>query len=148
MWNKLSYLVLHNSPQSARRTKNGLMECCPIFCNHKSSKAIPYLPQHIKLMNSKYLQVQLMLVIDAFLTLITWLPYQIFSAVYESSQSEIQYTPEEIEDIVRIHQILTILMLTNTFSTPIVYFIFNRNFRVSLFVCFFIYINKNISKSV
>ena len=72
-----------------------------------------------------------MLVVDAILTLITWMPYNIYSTVFQLSQVNTQYSRDEHIKGVQTFQILSILMLTNVFSTRIVYAIFNRNFRVS-----------------
>ena len=77
-----------------------------------------------------YLQVQVMLVVDAILTLITWLPASIYLAVVHHIGASFfkAHTPIQL---ITITSCLIGLMMTNAFITPIVYFIFNSNFRVS-----------------
>ena len=76
-----------------------------------------------------------MLVIDAFLTLTTWLPVHLYVSV-------IGFTGEQFYEAYTLKEILTTnawlfgLMITNAFTTPIVYFIFNSNFRVSKYLLF------------
>ena len=72
-----------------------------------------------------------MLMIDAFLTLATWLPWNLYMVIADSLGSTFSsiYTEREIFSI---GVVLTGVMLTNVFTTPIVYYIFNRNFRVRL----------------
>ena len=73
-------------------------------------------------------KIQIMLVVDSFATLLTWLPFNIYPAVVET----LGLTKlDDSSNIFRVFRVLTALMLTNVFSTPIVYFVFNTNFRVS-----------------
>ena len=71
-----------------------------------------------------------MLVIDAFLTLITWLPYNVYEIIADGLGGDIfdSYTTEQLDVMSRT---LVVIVITNMFSTPIVYFTFNRHFRVS-----------------
>ena len=71
-----------------------------------------------------------MLVIDAFLTLATWLPINIYITVIGSIGKPF-YRAHTWKQIFTIDACLFGLMMTNGFTTPIVYFIFNSNFRVS-----------------
>ena len=70
-----------------------------------------------------------MLVIDAFLTLLTWLPYNIYPSIMEN-RNLMTSDMDTIQFRVTVFHVLTAMMLTNVFSTPIVYLIFNRHFRV------------------
>ena len=72
-----------------------------------------------------------MLVVDAFLTLVTWIPISLYASVVEIIQLD-DYSFEQLQRLIKVYQFLKVLMLTNAFTTPIVYFIFNKNFRVSL----------------
>ena len=83
--------------------------------------------------NFVLLQVQLMLVVDAFLTLVTWLPSNVYSSMAETSQVNVNYSLEQLQMLIKVFQFLTVLMLSNAFTTPIVYFIFNKNFRVRFY---------------
>lgn len=65
-----------------------------------------------------------MLVIDAFLTLFTWMPLKVY---YAFNGSDV-FSKEAF--IVKV--VLSSLFATNVFTTPIVYFIFNKYFRVSV----------------
>ncbi|XP_067942590.1 rhodopsin-like [Watersipora subatra] len=69
-------------------------------------------------------KVLIMLAVDALLTLITWLPFNIF-LVFDSEplldKNASRYLITEVT--------LYMLMGTNAFSTPVVYFIFSKNFR-------------------
>ena len=82
-------------------------------------------------MRNGVLQLQVMLVVDSFLTLVTWLPYNIYPPVIEAAARSKSDVYDDPSADIRGFRILTALMLTNVFSTPIVYFIFNRNVRVS-----------------
>lgn len=82
-------------------------------------------------MRNGVLQLQVMLVVDSFLTLVTWLPYNIYPPVIEAAARSKADVYDDPSADIRGFRILTALMLTNVFSTPIVYFIFNRHFRVS-----------------
>ena len=72
-------------------------------------------------------QLLLMLVIDAFLTVLTWMPEVIYFLMIiggfkEDMEAKIFWT---------ISVVLQGLSLTNVFSTPIVYYLFNNNFKVN-----------------
>ncbi|XP_067945147.1 cysteinyl leukotriene receptor 1-like [Watersipora subatra] len=70
-------------------------------------------------------KVLVMLAVDAALTVSTWLPLNIFYTL-TATKSEIDLYSEQgsITDAV-----LVSLMSTNAFSTPVIYFIFSKNFR-------------------
>ena len=71
-----------------------------------------------------------MLVFDAVLTVTTWLPFNLYLAISAGfGYSFLQmYT---IRQVLTMEAILRGIMLTNLFSTPVVYFASNSNFRVS-----------------
>ena len=73
-----------------------------------------------------------MLVIDALLTVATWLPYNLCLAVTASYGVEI-YKMYTLRTLLTVDAVLKGVMFTNAFSTPVVYFIFNKHFRVSMF---------------
>ena len=75
--------------------------------------------------------MQKMLAVDAFLTVTTWLPYRI----YDSLVVSLYDNPYRNETLDIVYSVLTLLKLTNAFTTPVVYFIFNKYFRVSICVC-------------
>ena len=77
-----------------------------------------------------------MLMIDTFLTLITWLPYHMYISIAGGIKPSIDNTTN-LKEVYTIKLFLTTVSLTNCFSTPIVYFIFNGNFRVSMSCCLF-----------
>ena len=75
-------------------------------------------------------KVQRMLMVDALLTLATWLPYTLYALIVAHIDGFYDnYSPKTV---VSLEQSLFLLMMTNMFSTPVVYFVFNRNFRVTL----------------
>ncbi|XP_067942901.1 C3a anaphylatoxin chemotactic receptor-like [Watersipora subatra] len=70
-----------------------------------------------------------MLMADAFTTLITWLPYNIWLLTAElMSPSYFEAFPKG--KVYLVYTALFFTMATNTFSTPVVYFTFNRYFRM------------------
>ncbi|XP_067942731.1 putative neuropeptide Y receptor 11 [Watersipora subatra] len=72
-------------------------------------------------------RLQIMLVVDAFLTLVAWLPQNLYFTIftnYEAGFSE--FTTQTFV----LDACFAALISTNTFSTPIVYFIFNKYFRM------------------
>lgn len=70
-----------------------------------------------------------MLVVNAFLTLSTWLPFNLYIAILENHIEEFwnKYT---LRQLFTMDTVLIGVLLTNAFTTPIVYYIFNRHFRV------------------
>ena len=68
-----------------------------------------------------------MLVVDAFLTILTWIPEEIFYLMIVVSLEE----HLEMKKQYTIAVVLQGLSLTNVFSTPIVYYLFNNNFKVN-----------------
>ena len=71
-----------------------------------------------------------MLMVDAFLTLATWLPYALYRTI-TLFLGDYFYDAYSWHTIFVFEEILFTLMMTNMFSTPIVYFVFNKSFRVS-----------------
>ena len=71
-----------------------------------------------------------MLVVDAFMTVLTWLPYYLFYSITLSFFSHIRASYSERQTFA-LDVFMFALIMTNAFSTPIVYFVFNRHFRVS-----------------
>ena len=94
-----------------------------------------------------------MLVIDAFLTLLTWLPYNIYPSIMEN-RNLMTSDMDTIQFRVTVFHVLTAMMLTNVFSTPIVYLIFNRHFRVRtvyidyLLLLFHLYFSNSLPVSM
>ncbi|XP_067946712.1 neuropeptide Y receptor type 1-like [Watersipora subatra] len=70
--------------------------------------------------DSKVKKLQTMLVVDAGLTIITWIPFVIR---YGSHKGTLYVNYETID------YFLYILTTTNAFTTPVVYLFFNQNFR-------------------
>ena len=70
-----------------------------------------------------------MLVVNAFLTLSTGLPFNLYIAILENHIEEFwnKYT---LRQLFTMDTVLIGVLLTNAFTTPIVYYIFNRHFRV------------------
>ena len=68
--------------------------------------------------------------VDAFLTLATWLPYNLYVTILENHIDEFlkKYTGRQI---FAMDATLVGIMVSNAFTTPVVYFIFNQHFRVS-----------------
>ncbi|XP_067942524.1 uncharacterized protein [Watersipora subatra] len=73
---------------------------------------------------SSHQQVLIMLAADALLTLLTWLPLNILTSFDSPVLDGIDSRTYTIIDAT-----LYSLMGTNAFSTPVVYFIFSKNFR-------------------
>ena len=67
-----------------------------------------------------------MLVIDAFLTILTWTPEVIFFLMDRTGGFK-----GSMKKYLTIVIVLQGLSLTNVFSTPIVYYVFNNNFKVN-----------------
>ena len=67
--------------------------------------------------------------VDAFLTVGTWLPSKIADNTSDEYQNALSNAYTERRVFV-IAVGLVGLLLTNVFTTPIIYFIFNRQFRV------------------
>ncbi|XP_067939471.1 QRFP-like peptide receptor [Watersipora subatra] len=70
----------------------------------------------------------MMLAIDAFLTLCTWLPYNIMITSGSKILSKLGTERWARQTLLA----LQCLLLTNSFSSPVVYFIFNPNFRADV----------------
>ena len=70
-----------------------------------------------------------MLVVDSILTIIAWLPNKIFWCIFNSREDVYKLFGDKDATISKA--VLTGILLTNTFTTPLVYFSFNKNFRVS-----------------
>ena len=68
--------------------------------------------------------------VDAFLTLVTWLPKALYWPIIQHLGDSL-YDTHSWHTILTVEEVLLAIMLTNMFSTPIVYFLFNRGFRVS-----------------
>ena len=68
-----------------------------------------------------------MLAADALLTIITWLPEEIYYFLMVEGMA-----PQTTLQNISLRVAFQGLSLTNVFSTPIVYFIFNSGFRVSI----------------
>ncbi|XP_067943356.1 RYamide receptor-like [Watersipora subatra] len=73
-------------------------------------------------------KVLIMLAVDSLLTLITWLPFNIL-LVFDSTP----LLDKNPSNFYITEVTLYMLMGTNAFSTPVVYLIFNKNFRHSFF---------------
>ena len=71
-----------------------------------------------------------MLVIDASVTLVTWLPFNLLYSISGGVESLENLT---IRQIFILDSLLLGLMMTNVFSSPVIYIIFNRAFRVRQF---------------
>ena len=67
-----------------------------------------------------------MLVIDAFLTILTWMPEEIFYLMVLGG-----FRLQDMKKHLIVVIVLQGLSLTNVFSTPIVYYLFNNNFKVN-----------------
>ncbi|XP_067943107.1 growth hormone secretagogue receptor type 1-like [Watersipora subatra] len=82
--------------------------------------------------NQSISKLQVMLAVDTFLTLVTWLPHAIHTSVTAAKKDN---TPSGIVELSSkdfvLEGCLSALVCTNAFSTPIVYMIFNKHFRVS-----------------
>ena len=68
-----------------------------------------------------------MLVIDASVTLVTWLPFNLLYSISGGVESLENLTTRQI---FILDSLLLGLMMTNVFSSPVIYIIFNRAFRV------------------
>ncbi|XP_067943102.1 putative neuropeptide Y receptor 11 [Watersipora subatra] len=77
-------------------------------------------------------KLQLMLMMDAFLTLATWLPNTMYYTVVQYQNKPPEFTEEEFVREV----ILAGLTCTNAFSTPLVYLTFNNYFRMDMKLLF------------
>ena len=69
-----------------------------------------------------------MLVVDAFLSLLAWLPQDLYFALLSDADAELSMYDT---NLLTIDASLAALISTNAFTTPVVYLIFNENFRVS-----------------
>ena len=67
-----------------------------------------------------------MLVIDAFLTILTWMPEEIFYLMVLGG-----FRLQDMKKHLIVVIVLQGLSLTNVFSTSIVYYLFNNNFKVN-----------------
>ena len=67
-----------------------------------------------------------MLVIDAFLTILTWMPEELFYLMVLGG-----FRLQDMKKHLIVVIVLQGLSLTNVFSTPIVYYLFNNNFKVN-----------------
>ena len=67
-----------------------------------------------------------MLVIDAFLTILTWMPEEIFYLMVLGG-----FRLQDMKKHLIVVIVLQGLSLTNVFSTSIVYYLFNNKFKVS-----------------
>ncbi|XP_067939444.1 growth hormone secretagogue receptor type 1-like [Watersipora subatra] len=71
---------------------------------------------------------KVMLLVNAFLSLSTWLPYNVYNS-FTVSNAEKFYSPERYQQTLNVEMSLAALLASNSYSTPIIYFIFNSNFR-------------------
>ena len=71
-----------------------------------------------------------MLVVDAMVTLATWLPHNIYTAATEALGDDLYVIYTE-RHVWVMDTVFSALMATNAFSTPVIYFIFNKQFRVN-----------------
>ena len=74
---------------------------------------------------------------DAVFTLLTWLPFTIFQIistnyVLQSTTETLSNDIQTIKLMYRIQGALTVMLFTNCFSSPVIYFCFNKAFRVSV----------------
>ena len=74
-----------------------------------------------------------MLMADAIVTLITWLPYNLYIAITDSFYDPLMVKHSK-RQIYTIDVCLLATMLSNCFTSPIVYYIFNLSFRVRKFI--------------
>lgn len=78
---------------------------------------------------SFHCQVLRMLMVDAFVTVLTVTPYyQMYTAITEL-YSDMRVNETELYYHLEVS--LSLLQLTNVFSSPIIYFLFNGSYRVS-----------------
>ena len=71
-----------------------------------------------------------MLMADAIVTLITWLPFNLHLSITSSIQEQMTQWYSERERF-SMDIVLLCIMLSNCFTSPIVYYTFNVSFRVS-----------------
>lgn len=98
-----------------------------------------YLVKHLFLWFSFQIRNTLVIVVlDAMVTLITWLPHTTINAIttHYLLNTQINFTDDQVATIItlyRIKELCCCILLTNCFTSPIIYFCFNRQFRVSQF---------------
>ncbi|XP_067945403.1 blue-sensitive opsin-like [Watersipora subatra] len=88
-----------------------------------------------KQMNKQLGKLQRMLMADAFLTVLTWLPLSVAVWLYNYSPKIFQGFVKR--DMFRLLIIIHFIASTNACSSPVVYFLFNKHFRADSksFIC-------------
>lgn len=89
---------------------------------------------------SSFLQIRstiVILCIDAMVTLLSWLPMTVYTAAstYYILHTPITFTEDQVHTIIRMYrfrEVTVCILLTNCFTSPIIYFCFNKPFRVSI----------------
>ena len=74
--------------------------------------------------------------VDAMVTLVTWLPLNLYLSIYYANEDYFVSTYTRRERFA-FEAVLFGLMLTNCFTSPFVYYYFNLAFRVSQLQFFF-----------
>ena len=69
-----------------------------------------------------------MIMADGFLTASLWLAYNLYTFIADYAENR-----GNKDDIFTTSEVLRGLLLTNVFSAPIVYFVMNKDFRVSFY---------------
>ncbi|XP_067942536.1 substance-K receptor-like [Watersipora subatra] len=97
------------------------------LCVRKKSNVVV---NHSSSLNSDAIdKLQLMLAIDALMTLLAWVPRMMYFLILSNSKKE--WVKNGMSIFIQDAS-LAALMSTNVFSTPIIYFIFNTYFRMDV----------------
>ena len=70
-----------------------------------------------------------MLVVDAIVTLVTTLPFNLYLSIVFANEESF-FSTYSFREIFTMDVLLSGIMLTNCFTSPIVYYTFNNSFRV------------------
>lgn len=76
-----------------------------------------------------YLQVLLMLAIVGIISILTWFPYAIWVLVVVSFPAGKRL--QVLKDSELYRRVFFVLPLTNCFTTPLIYLVFNKDFKVN-----------------
>ncbi|XP_067942582.1 neuromedin-B receptor-like isoform X2 [Watersipora subatra] len=102
------------------------------LCVRRKSHLVHASTQNSKKQQEATAKLQLMLMVDAFLTLATWLPNTMYYTVVQYQNKPPEFTEEEFV----VEVVLAGLTCTNAFSTPLVYLTFNNYFRMDMKLLF------------
>ncbi|XP_067942691.1 growth hormone secretagogue receptor type 1-like [Watersipora subatra] len=97
------------------------------LCVRKKSKLV--LKHSSSADSNTIVKLQVMLSVDAFLSLVTLLPHDLYYAARQSSGLDLSTYSV---DVLTTDVVLAALTCTNAFSTPVVYLIFNKYFRMDV----------------